>query len=171
LALHPEFNKTFCYGVTETIMAKEYEEHEEHSGGGYFRGLVTGVLVGAAAALLMAPKRGEEMRQELAEGAGRFREKADELKGRAEGLSTRVSETAQELKERGQHLMDSAVERGTAVVEHAQQEAGEFKAEAKEEMRGAKDTVAAAKDEASTEAAKPNSSHNGGPVHDVVKSV
>jgi gas vesicle protein len=148
----------------------EYEEHEEHSGGGYFRGLVTGVLLGAAAMLFLAPKRGEEMRQELAEGAGRFREKADELKGRAEGLGSRVSETAQDLKERGQHLVESAKERSTSVVEHAQQEASELKDEAQEEMQGAKEDVAAAKD-AVVEVAGQNADENGAQAHDVVKSV
>ncbi len=48
-------------------------------GGGYLRGLVTGALVGAATALLLAPKRGEDIRQDLADSAGRLKEKAEEL--------------------------------------------------------------------------------------------
>ena len=117
------------------------EEYEEHKGGGYLRGLLTGVLVGAAAALLLAPKRGEEMRQDLSEGAGRWREKAEDLKGKAEDLSGRVSETAHDLKERGQHLIDNARERGAAVVDHAKGEVEEFSAQAADEVAAVKDDI------------------------------
>jgi gas vesicle protein len=137
-------------------MSNEYEEQEEQSGGGYLRGLVTGVLLGAATMLLLAPKRGDEMRQDLVEGAGRFREKADELKGRTEGLGARVNETAQELKERGQQLVECAKERGASVLGHVQHEDGECGCEATEEIGGAEAAVEEAADDMA---------------HDVVKSV
>ena len=45
---------------------------------GYFRGLVTGVLVGAAAALLLTPKRGGELREGIAEGAHNLKDRASD---------------------------------------------------------------------------------------------
>ena len=45
---------------------------------GYFRGLVTGVLIGAAAALFLTPKRGGELREELAEGAHNLKDRASD---------------------------------------------------------------------------------------------
>lgn len=79
---------------------------------GYFRGLVTGVLVGAATALLLTPKRGEDIRQDLAESASRLKEKA-------EGLSEHLSETAHDLKERSTHLLEDARERSSDFIAQA----------------------------------------------------
>ena len=90
-----------------------------HEGGGYFRGLVTGVLVGAATALLLAPKRGEDIRQDLADSAERLKEKAGDL-------SEHLSETAQDLKERGTHLVENARERGSGLIAQTEDTAQEW---------------------------------------------
>ncbi|MGH9322909.1 MAG: YtxH domain-containing protein [Vicinamibacteria bacterium] len=65
----------------------------EDNGIGFMTGFFTGAAVGAMAALLLAPKSGRELREELAEGSGRLRE-------RAYG-------TARELRERGEHAVDA----------------------------------------------------------------
>ena len=46
-------------------------------GGGFIIGLALGALVGAAAALLLAPESGEELRKDIGE-------KGDELKSKAQ---------------------------------------------------------------------------------------
>jgi gas vesicle protein len=140
-------------------MSHEHD-HDEHQGGGYFRGLLTGVLFGAAAALMFAPKRGEEMRGEL-------RGRVDDLRGRAEELQGRVTEAASEIKERGTHLVESAKERSTAVIEHAKQEAVELKSEAAQEVQGVKETIVPQQDEAATSSEEANAEQE----HDVVNSV
>lgn len=94
--------------------------------GGYIRGLVTGVLIGAGAALLLAPKRGEELREELAHNASEWKDKAtagsladraQELKDRASELSHTVAQKAQEYKSKGKDVAEEAVQNASEVVE------------------------------------------------------
>jgi gas vesicle protein len=89
---------------------------QDHKSGGYFRGLVTGVLIGAGAALLLAPKRGEELREELAQNAAEWKDKAaagsladraQELKDRATELGHTVAQRAQDLKNKTQDIADA----------------------------------------------------------------
>jgi len=102
-------------------------EHNQKSGG-YFRGLVTGVLIGAGAALLLAPKRGEELREELAQNASDWKEKAtgpggtladraQELKDRATELGQTMAQKAQEYKVKGQDTLGEVVENASDVVD------------------------------------------------------
>jgi gas vesicle protein len=56
----------------------------ERSGSG-FMPFVWGALLGAAAALLLAPKSGAETQEELKERARRLREKAEEKAGELQG--------------------------------------------------------------------------------------
>lgn len=49
----------------------------DNDGGGYWRGLVTGVLLGAGAALLLAPRKGEELREEIVQGATALKERGE----------------------------------------------------------------------------------------------
>lgn len=82
----------------------------EDGGGGYLRGMVTGLLFGAAAALLMAPKRGEELRGELADNAYKLKDKAGDM-------GTTVAGTARDLKARGEELVSNVRSRGGDVAE------------------------------------------------------
>ena len=100
-------------------------EHNQKSCG-YIRGLVTGVLIGAGAALLLAPKRGEELREELAQNAAEWKDKAaagsladraQELKDRAAELSQSVAQKAQEYKAKGQDAVEEVVQNASDVVE------------------------------------------------------
>lgn len=95
---------------------------------GYIRGLVTGVLIGAGAALLLAPKRGEELRDELAQNASVWKEKAtgsgstlaeraQELKERATELGQTVSQKAQEYKAKGQDALEEVAENASDVID------------------------------------------------------
>lgn len=105
-------------------------EHNQKSGG-YIRGLVTGVLIGAGAALLLAPKRGEELREELAQNAAEWKDKAaagsladraQELKDRAAELSQTVTQKAQEYKAKDQDAVEDVVENASDVTEHDAEE-------------------------------------------------
>lgn len=53
------------------------------SGGSFTFGLIIGGLVGAAAALLLAPKKGSETRSDLLERSVAMRSRAEELAARA----------------------------------------------------------------------------------------
>jgi gas vesicle protein len=105
-------------------------EHNQKSCG-YIRGLVTGVLIGAGAALLLAPKRGEDLREELAQNAAEWKDKAaagsladraQEFKDRATELSQAVAQKAQEYKAKGQDVTDNASNAADDLTEHDAEE-------------------------------------------------
>ncbi|HVW86828.1 MAG TPA: DUF892 family protein [Bryobacteraceae bacterium] len=72
----------------------------EEMGGWGPGALVAGILIGAAVALLYAPKSGEKMRRDL-------RDTADDLRARSEGWR----ETAEDLIERGRKTINEQRER------------------------------------------------------------
>lgn len=84
----------------------------DETGAGYFRGLVTGLLFGAAAALLLAPKKGDDLRQDLAEGAVKLKDRAGTIGGNAaesfEEAVDNIGDKARELKEHGTEALADA---------------------------------------------------------------
>ena len=88
-------------------------------GGKYLRGLVTGVLVGAGAALLLAPKRGEDVRQDLADSAERLKEKAEDLSGQ-------LADKAHDMKERGSHLVENVRDKSSGLIAGANSKAEDW---------------------------------------------
>jgi gas vesicle protein len=64
-------------------------------------GFLVGLLVGAIAALLYAPKAGDELRDEL-------RLRSDELKRRADDLQRIGERMAGEAQKKGKELIDDA---------------------------------------------------------------
>ena len=75
-------------------------------GGGFIIGLALGALVGAAAALLLAPESGEELRKDISE-------KSDELK-------TRAQQQVSSLEEQGRIVLSDNVKKAQQVVQEAQ---------------------------------------------------
>ena len=75
-------------------------------GGGFIIGLALGALVGAAAALLLAPESGEELRKDITE-------KGDELKSKAQ-------QQADALQEQGRIVLSENVKKAQQVVQDAQ---------------------------------------------------
>jgi gas vesicle protein len=75
-------------------------------GGGFIIGLALGALVGAAAALLLAPESGEELRKDIGE-------KGDELKSKAQ-------QQVDALQEQGRIVLSDNVKKAQQVVQEAQ---------------------------------------------------
>ena len=75
-------------------------------GGGFIIGLALGALVGAAAALLLAPESGEDLRKDIGE-------KSDELK-------TRAQQQVDALQEQGRIVLSENVKKAQQVVQDAQ---------------------------------------------------
>ena len=75
-------------------------------GGGFIIGLALGALVGAAAALLLAPESGEELRKDISE-------KGDELKSKAQ-------QQVDALQEQGRIVLSENVKKAQQVVQEAQ---------------------------------------------------
>jgi gas vesicle protein len=80
---------------------------ESSGGSGFLMGVICGAAVGAAVGLLMAPKAGSELRQQLYETTGRLRRRA--VDGYAEAVDTVTG------------AMDDVMDRGKKAVQHGQE--------------------------------------------------
>jgi gas vesicle protein len=73
---------------------------DKTSSGDFFAGFLVGALVGAAAALLLAPQSGEETRTLILDKGIELRDQAEELqsqaKERADELQTRMKEAVEQ---------------------------------------------------------------------------
>jgi len=97
---------------------------EVRTGGGFLAGIVIGGLLGAGVALLLAPRSGQETREELLDRSAEIRE-------RASGLAARAWEDVDQLVSRGR----SAVEDTTATFRDAYTEGSQAAAEQAEELQ------------------------------------
>lgn len=87
----------------------------ERSGSGFLP-FVWGALMGAAAALLLAPKSGAETQQELKERAQRLRQRAEEAVGG-------IQETVQDALESGREQLDKKLKTAKRSVEQGRAKA------------------------------------------------
>ncbi|HVX92822.1 MAG TPA: YtxH domain-containing protein [Candidatus Dojkabacteria bacterium] len=72
-----------------------------NNGESFFKGLVLGVLAGAAAGLLLAPKKGEEMQKDLKKMLREFSEQATDV---YEDAMKMVKQRLEDLKEAGSKI-------------------------------------------------------------------
>ncbi|SDJ66396.1 YtxH domain-containing protein [Salimicrobium halophilum] len=111
------------------------EQNNQNQGNGkdFILGTVIGVLIGAATALFMAPKSGRELREDLNENSGVWKEKAGEWKEQAvtttSELSKNVTQKSQELgskvktKVQGESSEEKEAEQAAQEVAEAIEEA------------------------------------------------
>lgn len=104
-----------------------YDEYEESGAGSFLLGAVVGGVVGAAAALFLAPKTGKEMRDDLSSQAVHLKEKGIEISAIAKDKATEYSAVAK----------DKASEYNTL----AKDKAAEFTATAKEKTEEVTKTI------------------------------
>ena len=89
---------------------------ERGGGGEFFAGLFIGAIVGAAAALLLAPRSGEDTRKLI-------EEKGIEPRDRATELSTEARQRAEELQERGRIVLEEQKAKLEQAIEEGRQAA------------------------------------------------
>ena len=104
----------------------------EEKGGGFIAGFLLGSLVGAAAALLLTPRSGDETR-------GSLKEKGIELKIKAEEVAAKAREEADDLLVRGKTIFEEQRERVKEAVEEGKEAAIQKKAELLSKYRIAKE--------------------------------
>ena len=91
-----------------------YERDEEN--GGFAAGLITGAIVGAGLALLLAPKSGAALRDELGESwislreavGRRYRELAERAGVELDDLQARIDQTADAVESSATKLVEAA---------------------------------------------------------------
>lgn len=109
-------------------------------GAGFVTGFLLGGLVGAAVALVLTPRSGEETRDTL-------RDKGIELRVRAEEVAARAREEADELLARGRAAFEEQKARVQEAIEEGKDAAAMKKAEMLSRYRVAKETGEAPLDE------------------------
>lgn len=129
------------------------------SGGEFIAGFLVGALVGAAAALLLAPQSGEQTRTLIRERGLELGQRADELsveaRRRAEELQAEARDRAKqvqaEARERAKQVQSQAKERASQLQETVKQAVEEGKAVADEKR---KELLSQLEDEQSPEEAE-----------------
>jgi gas vesicle protein len=97
-------------------------------------GFLVGSVIGAATALLFAPRSGEETRAEIRDKATELRDRTTETvkdtvsqtKSKVYGLKDNVLEKAEELKERGQQAVNKQLDRVSHTAEVGKEKIKEY---------------------------------------------
>ncbi len=105
----------------------------EEGGAGFVSGFLLGGLVGAAAALLLTPRSGEETRDTLMD-------RGIVLKDKAEEVAAKAREEADELLSLGKTMLEDQKARIREAVEEGREAAAEKKSELLAKYRVAKTT-------------------------------
>jgi gas vesicle protein len=104
----------------------------EENGSGFLSGFLLGGLVGAAVALLLTPRSGEENREDL-------RDRSIELKSKAEVVASRAIEDADTLPARIKVVLDEQKSRVQEALEEGKESAAQKRAEMMEKYRVSKE--------------------------------
>ena len=99
-----------------------YERHEE-SNAGFAAGVITGAVVGAGIALLLAPKSGAALREELGESwfslreavGRRYRELAERAGVELDNLQEKIDQTANAVESSATKLVEAAAKEARQV--------------------------------------------------------
>jgi gas vesicle protein len=84
-------------------------EDTEHAGNHFLAGILCGVALGAVAGLLLAPRRGAELREQVADSMNR-------ASRRAVDTYTKASETMNDIAERAADLAGNLTDRAAALT-------------------------------------------------------
>ncbi len=126
--------KTHKHEHEHEIEDFENTEHETSATKSVLTGLLVGGAIGAATALLFAPRPGEETRAELRDKAIELRDRTTETvkdtvsqaKSKAYQVKDDVLEKADELKQRGQHALNQQLSRVSHAVEAGKEKVQEY---------------------------------------------
>lgn len=109
-------------------------QHATRSGKSVVTGLLIGGLIGAATALLMAPRSGEETRAEIRNKAMEYRDRTRDVvnetvsqaKSKADELKEGVMEKAEDLRRRGKNTATQQLDRMAQAAETGKSKVQEY---------------------------------------------
>ena len=93
-----------------------YDRHEKDTNAGFAAGVITGAIVGAGLALLLAPKSGAALRDDLEDSWGtlrdavgrRYKELAERAGVELDNMQERIEQTANVVESRANDLVETA---------------------------------------------------------------
>lgn len=91
-----------------------YDYEDESGSSGFLVGVIVGGIIGAAAALMLAPKSGKELRTDLNTQASTLKEKTS---GYTDTAKEKSSDLTQQVKEKSSDLTHQVKEQSTKVVD------------------------------------------------------
>jgi gas vesicle protein len=94
--------------------------------GNFLAGLGLGALIGAIAALLLAPKSGEETREDIAKAA-------EDLKKKANKVVEELTESAEELAKKSKELLETTKVKVQSAIEAGKEAIAKKKSEEEQE--------------------------------------
>ena len=106
--------------------------------GAFLAGFVIGGLVGAAAALIMAPQTGEETRAQIAERGDYLRRTGEE---RLKEVRSTAESYAEQAQEQARIVLDEGRDRVTGAVERGQEEAQKIADRSKDKISSTLDGI------------------------------
>jgi len=106
-----------------------YYENEDSGAGSFLFGAIVGGVIGAAAALFLAPKTGKEMREDLSTQTGNLKDKSIEISTVAKDKAVEYSAVA---KDKATEFGTVAKDKATEYSAVAKDKTTEFTASAKE---------------------------------------
>lgn len=106
-----------------------YEDYEDSGASSFLFGAIVGGVIGAAAALFLAPKTGKEMRDDLSTQAVHLKEKGIEISTVAKDKATEYTSVA---KDKANEFTSVAKDKATEYSNVAKDKANEFTSVAKD---------------------------------------
>ena len=97
----------------------------ENGGGSFFLGFLVGVMAGAAAALLLTPQSGEDLRRTIEQKGVELKDEATRLAGDAKSQAQRLADDAKGqvayVQEQGRIVVSDTVRKAQQNIEETQQ--------------------------------------------------
>lgn len=117
-----------------------YDDYEDSGAGSFLLGAIVGGVIGAAAALFLAPKTGKEMRDDLSTQAVHLKDKGIEISSAAKGKATEFTTVAKDkateftsvAKDKATEYSSAAKDKATEYTTAAKDKANEFTSLAKD---------------------------------------
>lgn len=106
-------------GYTDTF----YNEKEDSGAGSFLFGALVGGVIGAATALFLAPKTGQEMRDDFSTQASQLKDKSIELSGIAKDKASEYSAVA---KDKASEFATTAKKKTEEVTKTLQEQSGQL---------------------------------------------
>jgi gas vesicle protein len=141
-------------------MSSNMDQETSGLGKGLLIGMLTGGAVGAALALLFAPKSGRELRSDISDVTNEYVDKVSEMMSSA---TERAQQIVNDGRERAETIVDEARQRASSLLTDAEKVVSDARAKASGQATRLADATKAGSEAFKEELRAPASVPNNGP--------